>query len=183
MKKTLLVILAVVVVIVAVCVVNYNRIVTQQSAVEEGQANIQAQLQRRADLIPNLAQTVQNFTAHETEAFAAVNAAHEAFAAARTIPELAEADGQMTSALNGLVALAEAYPELKSDTVYVGLMDELAGTENRIAVARTDYNVAVQAYNLAIRKFPGSLFAKQFGFVAAPFFEASEAASTVPTIS
>lgn len=186
MKKSTIVILIILVALlalVALPISNYNTLVRAQSAVEAQRSNIQTQLQRRADLIPNLVATVQNFTTHETEVFDAVTSARQALLSARTAPEMAKADGEMTAALGGLIAVAEAYPELKSDTVYVGLMDELAGTENRIAVSRTDYNGAVQSYNLAIRRFPGVLFARLFGFTQADYFEADAGAQSVPTVS
>ena len=186
MKKSTVVILIVVaalLLLVALPVGNYNSLVSASTAVETQRANIQTQLQRRADLIPNLVATVQNFTTHETDVFNAVTDARASLLAARTAPEMAAADGEMTAALGGLVAIAEAYPELKSDAVYVGLMDELAGTENRIAVVRKDYNDAVQSYNLSIRRFPGVLFARLFGFGAADYFEADAGAQAVPSVS
>lgn len=185
MKKItggILVIALVLVALIAIAVSGYNRLVSAQTGVEAERSNIQTQLQRRADLIPNLVQTVSNYTAHETEVFTAVTEAREALLAARTVPEMAEADSRMSTALNGLIAIAEAYPELTSNTVYVGLMDELSGTENRIAVARTDYNDAVRSYNLAIRRFPGALIARLFGFTQAAYFEAGEAAQAVPAV-
>lgn len=181
-KNIVIIVIAVLVVIIALPIVNYNSLVAGQTAVEAGKADIATQLQRRADLIPNLIQTVNNFTTHETEVFAAVTEAREAMLSAGSVGEMAAADEQMTAALGRLVAVAEAYPELKSDSVYVGLMDELAGTENRIAVARKDYNADVESYNVAIRRFPGVLFAKLFGFQAAEYFEADAAAQEVPSV-
>ena len=182
--KTIVILVAVALLIalIALPVGNYNALVAAQSGVEREQANIMTQLQRRSDLIPNLIQTVQNYTTHETEVFTAVTEARAAVMNAQTVPEMAQANDQMSAALGRLIAVAEAYPELTSDTVYVGLMDELAGTENRIAVARTDYNAAVQSYNLAIRRFPGVLFARLFGFAQAEYFEAAESAQTVPVV-
>lgn len=184
MKKVVIGIAAVLVILVVLFVSGYNGIVKSQTQVEEQNANIMAQLQRRIDLIPNLIQTVNNFTTHETEVFAAVSEAREAMMSADTMPEMAAANDEMSAALTSLVAVAEAYPELKSDAVYISLMDELAGTENRIAVARQDYNAAVQSYNLSIRRFPGVLFAKLFGFSESQYFEATdEAQTTVPSVS
>lgn len=184
MKKALIIVLVVVALLIIVPITSYNALVTAQAGVETQQGNIMAQLQRRIDLIPNLMQTVNNYTTHETEVFAAVTQARESMMNAQTMPEMAAADGEMTAALSRLVAVAEAYPTLTSDTVYISLMDELSGTENRIAVARSDYNGKVEAYNLAIRKFPGVLFAKAFGFEEAQYFEATlEAQTTVPAVS
>ena len=184
MKKGIIVIAAVLALVAILFVVGYNGLVKAQSRVEEQQANIMTQLQRRIDLIPNLIQTVNNFTTHETEVFAAVSEAREAMMSAQTMPERAAANDEMSAALTRLTAVAEAYPELKSDAVYTGLMDELAGTENRIAAARRDYNAAVQDYNVSTRKFPGVLLAKLFGFTQMNYFEATDAAqTTVPSVS
>ncbi|MDO5111970.1 MAG: LemA family protein [Clostridia bacterium] len=183
MKKVIIGIVVALAIVAILFVSGYNGIIKAQSQVEAQQANIMAQLQRRIDLIPNLIQTVNNFTTHEAEVFAAVSAAREAMMGAQTMPERAAANDEMSAALTRLVAVAEAYPELKSDAVYTSLMDELSGTENRIAVARQDYNAAANSYNIAIRRFPGMLFAKMFGFSEATYFEATEAAqTTVPTV-
>ena len=178
-----IVVLVVVIILIAVPISTYNSLVSMQTAVEEQGANIDSQLQRRMDLIPNLVETVKGFTAHETEVFDAVTSARENMMAAGDMAEKSAANEEMTGALNRLIAVAEAYPELKSDTVYVGLMDELAGTENRISYARTEYNAAVTSYNMAIRKFPGNIFAGIFGFEKADFFEAAEGAEAVPEVN
>lgn len=184
-KKGIAVIVAVVVVIIliGVPISSYNSLVSLQTTVEEQGANIDSQLQRRMDLIPNLVETVKGFTAHETEVFDAVTSARENMMSADNMAEKSAANKEMTGALNNLIAVAEAYPELKSDTVYVGLMDELSGTENRISYARTEYNAAVTAYNMAIRRFPGNIFAGIFGFEKADFFEAAEGAQEVPEVN
>lgn len=184
MKKPLIITIAIVVVLALCAILGYNSLVSAQAGVEEQKANIMAQLQRRADLIPNIVKTVNNYTTHETEVFAAVNASREKLLSAQTITDLANSNEEMSAALTQLVAIAEAYPELKSDTVYVGLMDELAGTENRIAVARKDFNAAVKDYNLSIRSFPGVLFAGLFGFAEEEYFIATdEAQAIVPEVS
>lgn len=186
MKKGTVIIIAVVVVIlllVGIPVGQYNALVSAQTGVENELANIDTQLQRRMDLIPNLVETVKGFTTHETEVFTAVNESREKLMGAGTMEEKAAANDEMTNALNQLIAVAEAYPDLKSDTVYVGLMDELAGTENRIAVARTNYNEAVTNYNLKIRKFPGNIFAGMFGFEKAELFQVAEGATPVPEVN
>ncbi len=175
-------ILGIIVIIIVFCVGGYNSLVSKQTAVEEGEANIDTQLQRRADLIPNLVNTVKGYTAHEDEVFGEVTKAREKLMAANTIEEKSEADAELTGSLNRLIAIAEGYPELKSDTVYVDLMDELAGTENRISYARQEYNAAVTTYNKAIKTFPGVLFANAFGFDRAGFFEAQEGSKEVPKV-
>ncbi len=160
----------------------YNSLVSKQTAVEEQGANIDTQLQRRADLIPNLVKTVKSYTDHESEVFSEVNEAREKLMQAGTMAEKSEANEEVTSALNKLIAVAESYPELKSDKVYIDLMDELAGTENRIAYSRENYNSAVADYNKAIRTFPGVFFAGMFGFEKAELFEAAAGASEVPEV-
>lgn len=183
MKKGLIAVIAVVAVLIISCIGGYNSLVSKETTVEEQASNIDTQLQRRADLIPNLVSTVKGYTDHETEVFAAVNEAREKLLSAGTMAEKSEANDQVSNALGKLIAIAENYPELKSDTVYINLMDELAGTENRISYARKSYNEAVASYNKAIKKFPGVLFANMFGFEKADMFEAAEGAETVPEVS
>ncbi len=164
-------------------ITNYNSLVTKQVAVEEQESNIDTQLQRRADLIPNLVNTVKSFAKHESEVFSEVTEAREKLMAADSMAEKSEANEQVDAALGKLIAIAESYPELKSDSVYVGLMDELSGTENRISYARQEYNASVNDYNKSIRSFPGSIFAAMFGFEKADFFEAAEGTDTVPEVN
>ncbi|MBR2185716.1 MAG: LemA family protein [Lachnospiraceae bacterium] len=178
----LLAVVGIIVVLIIFFVGGYNSLVSKQTAVEEQAANIDTQLQRRADLIPNLVKTVKSFAEHETAVFDEVNKAREKLMSAGTMAEKSEANEEVTGALNKLIAIAESYPELKSDTVYVDLMDELAGTENRISYARQNYNAAAASYNKAIRMFPGALFAGMFGFEKAELFEAAEGAEKVPDV-
>ncbi len=175
-------ILGVIIVIILFIVGGYNSLVSKQAAVEEGAANIDTQLQRRADLIPNLVNTVKGYTKHEDEVFGEVTKAREKLMTAGTMEEKSEADQELTGSLNKLIAIAEGYPELKSDTVYVDLMDELAGTENRISYAREEYNAAATSYNKAIRTFPGVFFANMFGFEKAGLFQAEAGAKEVPKV-
>ena len=137
MSKTVLIILAAVLVLLLIVGISgYNGLVSRQTSVEEAGANIDTVLQRRADLIPNLVSTVQGFASHETEVFAAVNAAREKLVGASTMEDKAEADAELTASLGKLIAIAEAYPELKSDKVFVGLMDQLsAGTGLKVNCA------------------------------------------------
>ncbi len=181
-KTGLIVVLVVVAVLVLGFIGGYNSLASARITVDEQAANIDAQLQRRADLIPNLVKTVKSFAEHESEVFEEVTAAREKLMAAQDMSEKSEANEEVSAALNKLVAIAESYPELKSDTVYVGLMDELAGSENRISYARTEYNAAVANYNRAIKTFPGVMFANMFGFEPAQLFEASEGATQVPDV-
>ncbi len=185
MKNGLIVlgaVFGVIFVIILFFVGGYNSLVRKQTVVEQKAADIDTQLQRRADLIPNLVNTVKGFTEHENEVFSEVTEAREHLMSANTMAEKSEADKEVTGALNKLIAIAESYPELKSDTVYVDLMDELAGTENRISYVREEYNAAVTDYNMAIRTFPGVFFANMFGFGKADLFEADNGAGEVPKV-
>lgn len=160
----------------------YNRIVRADVAVNEKWGQVQNVIQRRADLIPNLVQTVKGYAAHEKEIFENVAAARAKLAGARTPEEAIRANGEVSAALSRLLAVAENYPQLKADRTFVRLMDELAGAENRIAVERMRYNEAVGAYNTAIRVFPGSIVAGAAGFRPKPFFEGEKGAASVPKV-
>ena len=160
-----------------------NKLVSMETEVDAAFANIDTYLQRRADLIPNLVNTVKGYAAHEQEAIDSVTKAREKLAGAATVEDMAEADSQLTAALNNLLVVVENYPDLKASANFTQLADELAGTENRIAVARRDYNDAVQSYNTAIRKFPTSIIANLFGFGQKDYFQASEGAQDVPEIT
>lgn len=183
-KKTIIIvaILAVIVIIGGALISGYNGLVTGREAVENAESNIDTYLQRRADLIPNLVSTVKSFAKHETEVFDKVLEARQALVNAKSPEEKANADAQLDTALQGINVIVEAYPELKSDATYVALMDELEGSENRIAVARKDYNDTVKDYNNKVIRFPGSIVANLFGFEKAEYFEASEEALTVPDV-
>lgn len=157
----------------------YNRIQTLDEGVNKGKQNIAVQLQRRADLIPNYAEVVRGFAKQETEVFTAVANARARLAGAATptgdIKEMASAASQMNGALSRLLVISEAYPTLKSNENFRALQDELAGTENRVAVARTDYNTVVGEYNEYIRKFPQVLTAKVMGMKARDYFQIENA--------
>lgn len=160
-----------------------NNLVSLEAEVDAALANIDTNLQRRADLIPNLVSTVKGYAAHEQAAIDSVTEARANLAGASTVEEKAEADSALTAALNNLLVVVENYPDLKASANFTQLSDELAGTENRIAVARRDYNDAVQSYNTAIRKFPGSLVAGLFGFTQKDYFQASDNAQNMPDVS
>lgn len=159
-----------------------NNLVSMEAEVDAAFANIDTYLQRRADLIPNLVNTVKGYAAHEQAAIDSVTEARAKLAGATTVEEKAAADSALTAALNNLLVVVENYPDLKASANFTQLADELAGTENRIATARRDYNNAVQSYNTAIRKFPNSLIAGLFGFAQKAYFQASDAAQNVPNV-
>ena len=190
MKKSLIWIIAAVVV-AAYGFSTYNGFVGKEEAVQTAWSNVETQYQRRADLIPNLVNTVKGYAAHETQTFTAVT---EARAKATSINLSAEnltpealaqfqnAQAGISSALGRLIAVAENYPELKANQNFLELQAQLEGTENRIAVVRKDFNAATQEYNVAIRRFPAKLIASICGFDAKPYFEASEGAAKAPVV-
>ena len=162
----------------------YNTIQTYDENVNKAKGNIETQLQRRADLIPNLVATVKGYAQQEQDVFVQVAQARAGLQGAiqKGDPkEMAAANDQLTAALGRLMVVVEAYPQLKSDQNFLRLQDELAGTENRIAVARTDYNAAVQQYNGYIRKLPQSLTAKVTGAKPREYFEATPGARSAPS--
>ena len=186
MKRGLIVLIVVVVVLliaVLSLVGSYNGLVSQREAVKTAFSDIDTQLQRRADLIPNLVATVKGFAAQEKAVIGLVTDARAKLAGATTVTDKANADSQLTSALSRLLVVVENYPDLKSNANFIALMDELAGTENRIAVSRLDYNTVVKAYDTKIQSFPTVLFAGMFGFTPADYFEASAGATAVPSVS
>ncbi len=160
----------------------YNQLVSRSEAVDAGWSEVQNQLQRRNDLIPNLVNTVKGFAAQEQNVLVRVTEARSRVAGAGTPAETMEASNQLSSALSRLLVVVEKYPELKSDRNFIQLQDELAGTENRLAVARNRYNDAVREYNTTAKRFPTVLIAKLFGFAEKTYFEAPETAREVPAV-
>ncbi len=171
----------------------YNNLVTLDEGVNTGWSQVQNVYQRRADLIPNLVQTVKGYAAHERETLEAViqaraNATRPQINAGEVLknPQLfrqfEQAQGQLGSALSRLMLVIERYPDLKANTNFVRLQDELAGTENRITVERRRFNETVQAYNRTVRSFPTLIFAGMFGFQKREYFEASPEAQTAPEV-
>ncbi len=161
---------------------SYNKFTSQEEAVKSSWSEVQNQLQRRNDLIPNLVETVKGFSIHEEDILKDIAESRSRLLAAKSPEETIQAANQQTGALGRLLAVVENYPNLKANEQYNRLMDELAGTENRLAVARKRYNDDVQAYNTSRRQFPGVITNKMFGFKDYPYFEAPPAATAVPKV-
>jgi LemA protein len=160
----------------------YNSIVRQNEQINNAWAQVKVVLQRRADLIPNLVETVKGYAAHEKEVFENVAAARSKLAGAATPAEAASANAGLSSALGRLLAIAENYPQLKANENFIRLQDELAGTENRVAVERRAYNETVRGYNAYIKTFPNNILAGMFGFKQREYFEADESAKEAPKV-
>ncbi|MCF7949271.1 MAG: LemA family protein [Spirochaetia bacterium] len=159
-----------------------NQMVTLEERIDASWAEIDNQLQRRSDLIPNLVETVKGFASQESEVFTNIADARAKLAGAEGVQETAESYNEMQGALSRLLVIVENYPELKSNENFIRLQDELAGTENRIAVARKRYNEAVEQFNRRIRMFPGSIIANMMGMEKQPYFEIEESAREVPEV-
>jgi LemA protein len=162
---------------------SYNTFVSQEVAIKAQWAQVENQLQRRNDLIPNLVETVKGFATHEESVYKDIADARSRLLAAKSPEETIAAANQQTSALGRLLAVVENYPQLKANEQFNRLMDELSGTENRIAVERMRYNEKVQDYDTKRRQFPANLTAKMFGFKEYPFFEAPPEAKQVPKVN
>ena len=186
MKKNMKSLLLICALVYAACVLpgcsTYNSLVALDEGVKESWAQIETQLQRRMDLIPNYVETVKGYAAQEKDVLVKVTEARSKVAGAGTIPEKIEANNQLTSALSRLMVVVEKYPDLKSNQNFLRLQDELAGTENRIAVARKRYNEAVKEFNTTMRSFPANMIASSFKFKEAPYFDAPESAKTPPPV-
>jgi LemA protein len=162
---------------------SYNKFVGQEEAIKSQWAQVENQLQRRNDLIPNLVETVKGYAQHEEGVFKEIADARGRLLAAKSPEETIAAANQQTSALGRLLAISENYPQLRANEQFNRLMDELSGTENRIAVERMRYNEKVQEYNTSRRQFPANLTAKVFGFKEYPFFQAPPEAKTAPKVT
>lgn len=185
MKKSTIAIIVVVVILIAIIaglVSSYNGVVSLSEEVDNKFATIDTMLQRRADLIPNLVNTVKGYTNQEQAVIDSVTDARAKLAGANSVEEKANADQELTSALNNLLVVVENYPDLKSSQNFINLSDELAGTENRIATARKDYNDAVKEYNTKIKRFPTNIVSGMFGYGEKEYFQASEGSKEVPTV-
>ncbi|MCD6329695.1 MAG: LemA family protein [Candidatus Cloacimonetes bacterium] len=190
MKNKGCVIAIIIVVILAIIAVSlyayikgkYNSFVQEQLDVENNWAEVENQLKRRYDLIPNLVETVKGYASHEKDVFTQVTEARASVGKAETRQESIDANNQLTGALSRLLVTVEAYPELKANQNFIRLQDELAGTENRIAVARRRYNEAVTFYNKDISIFPNSLFAGIFNFDKEPLYKIDESEKETPQV-
>lgn len=193
MKKALpwIVVLGVLAIIVLWGVNRYNAMVTAEESVETAWSQVESQYQRRSDLIPNLVETVKGYAAHESETLEGVVSARAKATQIVVTPEHATpeqmaayqaAQGELTQALGRLMAVAEAYPDLKANENFMNLQSQLEGTENRITVARNNFNEAARAYNTLIRRFPTNLIANMFGFEKRPYFEAQDGADQAPQV-
>ena len=169
----------------------YNGLVGKEEGLNSAWANVETQYQRRADLIPNLVNTVKGYAAHESQTLEAVTDARARatsinLSAGELTPErlaqFQQAQADVRSALGRLIAVAESYPDLKANQNFIELQSQLEGTENRIAVARKDFNDAARKYNVAVRRFPSNLVAALFGFDQKPYFEAAEGTETAPQV-
>ncbi|GIU99302.1 MAG: hypothetical protein KatS3mg014_0918 [Actinomycetota bacterium] len=174
--EALWVVLGIVVLVVLGGIVSYNRFVSQRQLIRDAWANIDTELRRRYDLIPNLVETVKGYAAHERAVFEEVTRARAQAAAATGSPaEQAAAEGPLVAALRQLFAVAEAYPDLKANQNFLALQSELANTEDRLQTARRFYNANVRDYNRRVQQFPSMLIARMFGFREEEFFEIEEA--------
>lgn len=182
MSKGIWIIIGIIIVVVIMGVSSYNGLVGMNEAVNGQWSQVENQLQRRADLIPNLVNTVKGYASHEQAAIQSVADARSKLAGAQGPAAKAEANNELTGALSRLLVVVENYPNLKADQNFRALQDELAGTENRLAVARKDYNDSVQAFNAKIKVFPTNLFAGMLGFSAREYFQAQESAQQVPQV-
>ena len=172
-----MIVLLVVIVILAIVVIStYNRLVVLRNRIENAWSQIDVQLKRRADLIPNIVETVKGYAAHEKEVFLKVTEARSALVNAKGVKEQGEANNMLTGALKTLFAVAENYPELKANQNFLQLQEELSGTESKIAYARQFYNDTVLKYDNMREKFPSNIVAGMFGFKEREYFAADESA-------
>jgi LemA protein len=185
-KKTLIVVLVAALILVVAFysffVGNYNKFVKMDVSIKAAWAQVENQLQRRYDLIPNLVETVKGYAKQEKDVLVEVTNARAKVGGAGNIPDKIAANNQLTGALSRLMLVVEKYPDLKSNQNFLKLQDELAGTENRIAVERMRYNETVQVFNEAIRTFPANLLAGMYGFKEAAFFKVDEVAKAAPKV-
>lgn len=191
MKKSTIIILVLVGIVAIWAIRGYNSLVAADEAVATAWSNVENQYQRRADLIPNLVNTVKGYAAHEKETLDAVVAARSRATQVvvdaenltpEKLQEYQKVQGEVGAALGRLLAITESYPELKANSNFLELQAQLEGTENRISVERRNFNEIAKSYNTSIRKFPRNLLAGMFGFEKRPYFEAQAGAETAPVV-
>jgi len=186
MKKSTIIIIVIIAFLLAfflAVVFQYNSIIRLREDVKTAWAQVENQMQRRNDLIPNYVKTVKGYAVHEKEIFIEIANARSRMMGSKTLQDKLSADSAMSSAISRLMVIVENYPALKADQNFIRLQDELAGTENRLAVERKRYNDLVNSFNKKILVFPVNLFAKMFGFEPLEFFQATEKAkTTVPSV-
>lgn len=191
MKKSTIIILAIIAVVAIWSISAYNSLVNMEEGVNNKWSNVETQYQRRADLIPNLVNTVKGYATHESETLQAVIEARSKATqitvnvkdlTPERLAEYQKAQGAVTNALGKLLALTESYPDLKANQNFLELQAQLEGTENRINVARKDFNDTARQYNTKVRQFPQSIIAGIFGFERRPYFEAQEGTDKAPTV-
>lgn len=185
MKKGLIILVAVIALFVILggsLIGSYNNLVTANENVQGKWSQVENQMQRRLDLIPNLVETVKGYATHEEGIFTDIAEARSKLAGAKSIDDKVAADSELTGALSRLLVVVENYPDLKANQNFIALQDELAGTENRLAIARKDYNETVQDYNAAIKRFPTNLMAGMFNFETYAYYQADDAAAKAPVV-
>ena len=183
MKKTFIIIGALFILLAVSFAGLYNGIISKKENINAKWAQVDSQLQRRNDLIPNLVGSVKGYAAHEKNLFENITLARSQWANAKNLEEKVQAAGSLDSAISRLLVVVENYPDLKANETFLKLMDELSGTENRIAVERMRYNEAVREYNVAVSIFPGNFIAGMFGLKpATEYFKAEEKARAVPEV-
>ncbi len=185
MKKHWIIIGAIAAAVLLVIVIfasTYNGLVTAETEVDAKQATIDTMLTRRADLIPNLVSTVKGYAAHESDVFTAIADARSKLAGSTSTADKLAANSELDAALSRLLVVVEQYPDLKANTQFIALQDQLEGAENRISTARVDYNEAVKEYNKKLRRFPSNLIAGIFGFEARDMYEAPAGDQETPVV-
>ncbi|MEK6839868.1 MAG: LemA family protein [Nanoarchaeota archaeon] len=174
---------SIIVVLLLLFMMSYNGLVNADEEVSRAWGNVESAYQRRADLIPNLVETVKGYQIHEQEVLTEITAARSRIGQAQTPAEFTSGDAALSSALSRLLVVVENYPNLKANENFLSLQDELAGTENRVKVERDNYNAAVKSLNVKVRRFPSNVVAGMFGFESKEAFEAEEGAENAPDVS
>lgn len=181
--KGLFIIIGIIILLALPLIGSYNSLATLDENVDAAWAQVENQLKRRADLIPNLLETVKGYASHEKEVIDSIAAARSMYAGAQTPQEFAEADEGLNNAIRSLNVIVENYPDLKANQNFADLQVELAGTENRISTERMRYNDVVRTYNTKIRRFPTNLMAGMFGFDKREYFEINQQDAEVPKVN